>query len=68
MIAGGMWTGMRITIYGAMVGTNKAQFIDGSPEKNFYECAGQQAQVAATAIADEATPTGSVRIQISEHP
>jgi hypothetical protein len=64
-IGGGMWTGIRVSVHGTMVGTDKAYVVDNSPEKKFYECVGGKAQIVATIIPYEDIPTGSVRINIS---
>jgi hypothetical protein len=67
-IGGGMWTGMRISVHGTIAETRNANLIDGSPEKNFYECADGKARIPATIIPYENIPSGSVRIQISARP
>jgi hypothetical protein len=67
MIGGGMWTGMRIKLHGTMIGTNDAKFIDGSPEKKFYECM-ENAHIPSIIIPYTNLPTGSVRIEISARP
>ncbi|MGA9567022.1 MAG: hypothetical protein WBS19_15985 [Candidatus Korobacteraceae bacterium] len=67
MIGGGMWTGMHINLHGTMVQADRASLIDGSPEKNFYECA-NKAQISGAAIPYAEIPSGSVRIDISSRP
>jgi hypothetical protein len=65
MIGGGMWTGMRASVHGTMIGTDTAYFVDGSPEKKFYDCVGGKAQIVLTVIPYDDIPTGSFRINIS---
>jgi hypothetical protein len=68
MIAGGMWSGLRITIPGTWDDiSQRASIADGSPEKNALECI-KRAHIGGAAIADKDKPTGSVRLEVSDQP
>ena len=68
MIAGGMWSGVRVSIHGTWDdATHTASLIQGAPETTGLQCL-QDASFAASAIPFKDIPTGSIRIDVSEHP
>ena len=67
MIAGGMWSGMRINMHATA--PNGIEIADNSPEKQFCTCLTTVPLGAAgTIIPYNDIPTGVVRIFISGHP
>lgn len=68
MIAGGMWSGARISIHGTWDDSTKtASLIAGAPETLGLNCL-QAAKFGATAIPWPDMKTGAIRIDVSEHP
>jgi hypothetical protein len=68
MIAGGMWSGVRISVHGTWDETTKtASLIDGAPETVGLNCL-HAANFPATAIPWSDMKTGSIRVDVSEHP
>ncbi len=68
MIAGGMWSGVRISVHGTWnEATKTASLIDGAPETLGLECL-LAAKFGATAIPWADMKTGSIRIDVSERP
>jgi hypothetical protein len=68
MIAGGMWSGVRINVHGTWDDATKtASLIAGEPETFGLNCL-QAAKFGASAIPWPDMKTGSIRIDVSEHP
>jgi hypothetical protein len=68
MIAGGMWSGVRISVHGTWDETTKtASLIDGAPETVGLNCL-RAANFPATAIPWSDMKTGSIRVDVSERP
>jgi hypothetical protein len=68
MIAGGMWSGVRISVHGTWDETTKtASLIDGAPEMVGLNCL-RAANFPATAIPWSDMKTGSIRVDVSELP
>jgi ribosomal protein S17 len=68
IIAGGMWTGVRISVHGTWDETTKtASLIAGASETTGLDCL-RAAKVGAAAIPWADMKTGSIRIDVSERP
>jgi hypothetical protein len=68
-ISGGMWSGVHVSVHGVKDG---GPLLEGSPEKNLFDClikandAG--AGIGAAVIPYKDTPTGTVRVDVSDLP
>ena len=68
MIAGGMWSGVRISVHGTWdEATKTASLIDGAPESVGLNCL-RAANFPATAIPWSDMKTGTIRVDVSERP
>jgi hypothetical protein len=68
VIAGGMWSGVRISVHGPWDDTTKtASLTDGAPETVGLNCL-RAASFTATAIPWSDMKTGSIRVDVSERP
>jgi hypothetical protein len=68
MIAGGMWSGVRISVHGTWDDATKtASLSDGTPETVGLNCL-RAANFPATAIPWSDMKTGSIRVDVSERP
>lgn len=68
MIAGGMWTGVRISVHGTWDETTKtASLITGAPEATGLDCL-RAAKFGAAVVPYNDMATGSIRIDVSERP
>jgi cytoskeletal protein RodZ len=68
MIAGGMWTGVRISVHGTWDDTTKTTSLTaGAPETTGLDCL-RAAKFGAAAIPYKDMATGSVRMDVSERP
>jgi hypothetical protein len=68
MIAGGMWTGVKISVHGTWdETTHTASLIEGAPETTGLSCL-RAAKFGAAAIPYKDMTTSSIRIDVSERP
>lgn len=68
MIAGGMWSGVRISVHGTWDDATKtASLIDGAPETVGLNCL-RASSFPAVAIPYPDMKTGSIRVDVSERP
>ncbi len=69
MIGGGMWSGVHINVHDASVVEGQVALANDSPEKSLYECGTKVSFPPITAIIPyKDTPTGTVRVMVSEQP
>jgi hypothetical protein len=67
MVGGGIFPPLRMSLHGTVDQlSKKASVITGSPEEHAFQCFSTIPLVGADAIMSEDTPTGSVRISVSD--
>jgi len=68
MIGGGMGSGLRISLSGTVDEVSqRGSLVDGSPEKHALDCMNNE-RIIGVAIPYKDKPTGTIRIDVREHP
>ena len=68
MIGGGTWSGVHINVHDSSNAKGKIDLLNGSPERNLFECGVNLKATPVSLIPYKDVPTGVVHIQVSERP